>query len=226
MNFTYYGHSCFAVEINGKNILVDPFITGNPRANHINIDTLDADYIFISHGHFDHVGDSVSIARRTGAKVISNWEVNAWFNKMGIENTHPMNPGGKWTFDFGQVRCVTAQHSSSLPDGSYGGSPAGYVFMSSGGNFYYSGDTALTTDMQLIRLWTKLDFMVLPIGDNLTMGIEDAIQAASWLNVKQVIGVHYDTFDLIKVNHQHAIEVCLAHGIELHLLDIGATIDL
>lgn len=226
MNFTYYGHSCFSVEIKGEKILFDPFITGNPKASAVNIDTLEADYIFISHGHFDHVGDTISIAKRTGAKVISNWEVNAWFNKMGVSNTHPMNPGGKWRFGFGDVRCVTAQHSSSLPDGSYGGSPAGYVFMTEEGNFYYSGDTALTLDMQLIALWTKLDVLILPVGDNLTMGIEDAIQVASWLNVKQIIGVHYDTFEFIKLDHKRAVDLCSAQGITLHLLDIGSVLTL
>jgi L-ascorbate metabolism protein UlaG (beta-lactamase superfamily) len=176
--------------------------------------------VFISHGHFDHIADVASIVKRIGALVISNLGVNAWFHKMGITHTHLMNLGGKWKFDFGEVRCVIAQHSSSLPDGSYGGSSAGYVFMAKEKNFYYSGDTALTMDMQLIAEWTKLDFMVLPIGDNLTMGIEDAVRLAQWLEVKRIVAVHYDTFELIKVDHEKVMEYCDSRGIQLHLLEI------
>ena len=178
MKLTYYGHSCFSVEIKGKHILFDPFVTYNELAKELDVNSIPADYIFLSHGHADHFADCVSVAQRTGATVVAAWEIHEWLNKNGVSKTHPMNTGGKWNFDFGAVKCVVAQHSSGLPDGSYGGNPMGFVFTTEEGNFYYSGDTALTMDMQLIPRWAKLDFAVLPIGDNFTMGVEDAVQAA------------------------------------------------
>ena len=138
MRFTYYGHSCFAVQIKGKNILFDPFITPNTLAADIDMNKIQADYIFLSHGHEDHIADCISIAGRTGAKVVCSFEIHVWLNNQGITNTHPMNTGGKWAFDFGTVKCVVAQHSSGLPDGSYGGNPMGFVFTTRDGNFYYS----------------------------------------------------------------------------------------
>lgn len=226
MKLSYYGHSCFSVEVNGKHILFDPFITPNALAKAVDVDAIPADYIFISHAHFDHITDAVRIAQRTGAKVIGNWEVNTWLGQNGVKNTHPMNPGGKWKFDFGEVRAVVAQHSSSFADGSYGGVPAGYVITTTEGNFYYSGDTALTFDMQLIPKWTTPHLAIFPIGDDLTMGVEDAVIAAGWLNVKHIVGVHYDTFDLIKIDHAWAKDVCKRAGITLHLLEIGSVTDL
>ncbi|MGM9478177.1 metal-dependent hydrolase [Pedobacter sp. GSP4] len=224
MKLTYYGHSCFAVQVGNSNILFDPYITDNPLAKDIDIKEIKADYIFISHGHFDHINDAKAIALHTGAKVVATWEVKDWLNKNGVENTHPMNPGGKWKFDFGTVKCVIAQHSSSMPDGSYGGTASGFVFDTPSGNFYYSGDTALTMDMQLIPQWTKLDFAVFPIGDDLTMGVEDAILAAGMVGVKHVLGVHYDTFGYIILNHEQAFEKFSLAGINLHLPAIGETI--
>jgi L-ascorbate metabolism protein UlaG (beta-lactamase superfamily) len=226
MKFTYYGHSCFSVEASGKHLLFDPFITPNPLAREVDVDAVPADYIFLSHAHFDHIQDVVRIAARTGAKVIGNWEVNAWLGRQGLTHTHPMNPGGTWPFSFGEVRCVVAQHSSSFPDGSYGGVAAGYVVQTAAGNFYYSGDTALTLDMQLIPRWTRLDLAVLPVGGNLTMGAADALLAAGWLGVQHVVGVHYDTFELIKLNHEEATETFRAAGVTLHLPGIGSTTDL
>ncbi|MEI2709345.1 MAG: metal-dependent hydrolase [Chitinophagaceae bacterium] len=156
MKLTFYGHSCFLVEINNKKILFDPFITYNELAKDIDVNKIEADYIFLSHGHADHIADCISIATRTNATVVAIFEVHEWLNKNGVANTHPMNTGGKWNFDFGTVKCVVAQHSSSLPDGTYGGNPIGFVFTTTDGNFYYSGDTALTLDMQLIPLWANL----------------------------------------------------------------------
>ena len=226
MQFTYYGHSCFAVQIKGKNILFDPFITPNTLAAGIDINKIQADYIFLSHGHEDHIADCISIAGRTGAKVICSFEIHVWLNNQGITNTHPMNTGGKWAFDFGTVKCVVAQHSSGLPDGSYGGNPMGFVFTTRDGNFYYSGDTALTLDMQLVPQYTTLNFAVLPIGDNFTMGIDDAIQAARFIQCSQVIGVHYDTFGYIKIDHTNAKQAFADQEIKLHLLAVGETIDI
>jgi len=226
MQLTYYGHSCFSVRAGGKSLLFDPFITANPLASAIDVDEIKADYIFVSHGHYDHTIDIVRIARRTGAKVLGNWELNDWFNKNGLQNTHPINPGGQLAFDFGKVKCVTAIHSSSLQDGSYAGTACGFVIQSMDGVFYYSGDTALTLDMQLIVAWALPGFAVLPIGDDLTMGVDDAIRAAKWLGVKHVVGVHYDTFPFIKIDHENAIASFNRSDLTLHLPAIGSTIDL
>jgi L-ascorbate metabolism protein UlaG (beta-lactamase superfamily) len=226
MQFTYYGHSCFSVKAGGKTLLFDPFVTGNPLASAINVDEIVADYIFVSHGHYDHTTDVVRIAKRTGAKVLGNWELYDWFNKNGLKNTHPINPGGQFEFDFGRVKSVTAIHSSSLADGTYAGTACGFVIRSMDGCFYYSGDTGLTIDMQLILGWAQPDFAVLPIGDDLTMGVDDAIKAADWLGVKSIVGVHYDTFGFIKIDHKKATETFNAAGLALHLPAIGSTIDL
>jgi len=226
MNFTYYGHSCFSVTANGKKLLFDPFITGNELAKDIDINTIEADYILLSHGHGDHVADVESIANRTGATIIAGYEVAMWFAGKGIKNYHPMNHGGKRSFDFGEVKCVSAVHSSSMPDGSYGGNPLGFIILNDEKNFYYAGDTALTLDMQLIPLFAEIDFAVLPIGDNFTMGVEDAVQAAKMVQTNTVIGVHYDTFGYIKIDHQKAVDLFKSQGVELRLLGIGETIEL
>jgi L-ascorbate metabolism protein UlaG (beta-lactamase superfamily) len=226
MKLTYYGHSCFSVFAGGKNILFDPFITPNEMASAIDVDAIKADYIFISHGHYDHIFDAVRIANNTGAMVLGNFEIYDWLNKQGLKNTHPINPGGKFSFDFGIAKAVTAIHSSSFPDGTYAGVAAGYVLNTPDGNFYYSGDTGLSLDMQLIPKWVQPRFAVLPIGDGLTMGVEDAITMCGYINVKKVIGVHYDTFGFITIDHQKAIDAFKEAGIELLLMDIGSTIDI
>jgi L-ascorbate metabolism protein UlaG (beta-lactamase superfamily) len=226
MNLTYYGHSCFLVEVNGQKILFDPFISGNELAKNISISDIQADYILLSHGHFDHTADCVAIAQATGAKVVCSWEIYEWLAKKGLTNLHPMNTGGKWNFGAFAVKCTAAQHSSSLPDGSYGGNPMGFIVLSEKGNFYYSGDTALTMDMQLIPRWAKIDFAVLPIGDNFTMDYTDAAEAAAMVQCNKVIGVHYDTFGFIKIDHEKAKAHFEAGGRELLLPEIGQTIAL
>jgi L-ascorbate metabolism protein UlaG (beta-lactamase superfamily) len=224
MNITYYGHSCFGVEIRHKHLLFDPFISPNELASKIDVSKVKADYILISHGHEDHVADAVSIAKRTGAKVICNWEIYVWLGKHGITNCHPMNIGGKISLDFGFVKCVNAVHSSSLPDGSYGGNPMGFVIESVEGNFYYSGDTALTVDMQLIGNYRKVDFAFFPIGDNFTMGPENAILAADFIKCEDIIGMHYDTFGYIKIDKDLALRKFDQAGKNLTLMNIGETI--
>jgi L-ascorbate metabolism protein UlaG (beta-lactamase superfamily) len=226
MKFTYYGHSCFAVEIKGKKILFDPFISQNELAKSIDVNNVEADYILISHGHFDHMADAETIAKRTGATIIAGWEIATWFGNKGVEKTHPLNHGGKWAFDFGKVKCVNAVHSSGLPDGSYGGNPMGFVITSDEGNFYYSGDTALTIDMQLIPAYASLNFCVLPIGDNFTMDATDAVQAAKMVHCNTIIGVHYDTFGYIKIDKQKTIDLFSSAALLLKLPAIGETIEL
>lgn len=227
MKVTYYGHSCFNVEVSGKNLLFDPFISANELAKNIDVTKIKADYILISHGHEDHLADAASIAKKNNATVISNYEVALWHNtKHGIEKWHPMNHGGKWKFDFGTVKYVKAVHSSTLPDGTSGGNPGGFVVDSTEAVFYYSGDTALTYDMKLIGEMYKLNFACLAIGDNFTMGIEEALMAADFIKCNNIIGMHYDTFGYIKINHNEAKEKFSKAGKTLHLLEIGKSISI
>jgi L-ascorbate metabolism protein UlaG (beta-lactamase superfamily) len=226
MKITYYGHSCFSVRAAGNDLLFDPFITPNELARGVDIQQIRPQFILISHGHMDHMADAAEIARRSGATIISNYEITVWFGKQGIEKTHPLNHGGAWTFDFGRVKFVNAIHSSSLPDGAYGGNPGGFVVETSEGNFYYAGDTALTLDMKLIGESTPLKFAVLPIGDNFTMGVDDAVKAAEFVRCDHVLGVHYDTFPPIKVDSAAASRKFQAAGKTLHLVRPGQSLDL
>jgi L-ascorbate metabolism protein UlaG (beta-lactamase superfamily) len=226
MKFTYYGHACFGIETSGRNLLFDPFITPNPLAKEIDIKKISADFILVSHGHGDHVADVVDIAKRTEAHVIAPFETGSWFEKKGVKNVQSMNHGGATKTDFGRVKLTAAIHSSSMPDGSYGGNPCGFVIETRDGNFYYSGDTALTYDMKLIGEQTKLDFAVFPIGDFFTMGIDDAVRAAEFVGATKIVGVHYDTFPPIKIDHDAALKVARAASKELLLPKIGETLDL
>lgn len=225
MNFTFYGHSCFMVEVGGKKLLFDPFITPNELAKDIDVNSIEADYILLSHGHGDHVADLATIAKRTGAKVIGMYETITWAQNQGIENVHPMNYG-PFDFEFGNARMVPAWHSSGLPDGSYGGNSAGWLLKTAEGNFYFAGDTCLSMEMQLIPRYAKLDFAILPIGGNFTMNVEDAVIAADFIQCKKIIGVHYDTFGYIKIDHEQAQKQFSSAGLSLTLPDIGETISL
>ena len=223
MNVTYLGHACFNIEVNGKKLLFDPFISPNNLANHIDINTIECDYILISHGHEDHIADAVSIGKKTGAKVISNFEITTWLEKQGISNVHGMNIGGAFRFDFGSVKYVSALHSSVLPDETYGGNPGGFVIESESGVFYFAGDTGLTYDMKLIGAQFDLDYAILPIGDNFTMGIADAVIASKFIQADLVFGMHYDTFESIKIDTDYAFEAFASQNIALKLPAIGKT---
>lgn len=227
MQLTYYGHSCFNINVSGKNLLFDPFISGNELAKNIDVSKIKADYILISHGHEDHLADAASIAKRNNATIVSNYEVALWHNvKHGVEKWHPMNHGGKWKFDFGTVKYVNAVHSSTLPDGGSGGNPGGFVVDSTEGAFYFSGDTALMYDMKLIGEMYTLKFACLAIGDNFTMGVEEAIIASDFIRCNNIIGMHYDTFGYIKINHNEAKEKFSKAGKTLHLPEIGKSISI
>ena len=226
MKIIFYGHNCLGIEILGKNILVDPFITGNDLVkDKIDIETIQADYIFLTHAHSDHTLDAEAIAKRTGAIIVSNFEITSHYEAKGIE-VHPMNHGGSWKFEFGKVKYVVAIHTSSFADGSYGGQPGGFVIQGEHKNIYIAGDTALTMDMKLIPLFTKLDLAILPIGDNFTMGIADAILASDFVQCDKVLGVHYDTFGYIEIDHEEAKRKFYAAGKDLMLLEIGESIEL
>jgi L-ascorbate metabolism protein UlaG (beta-lactamase superfamily) len=202
MKIQYYGHSCFAVELANKRILFDPFILGNPLAKDIDIQQVKADYILVSHGHGDHIGDAETIAVNNNAPVIGAYEVISWLENRGLRGYH-MNTGGKRKFEFGTVKMVNAVHSSMLPDGNYGANPAGFLVYNDEFSFYFAGDTALTMDMQLIPMIApKLDFAILPIGDNFTMGYEDALLASDFIKCDTIIGCHFDTFPVIEIDHQ------------------------
>ncbi len=225
MKTTYYGQSAIMIETEGKKLLFDPFISPNPAAGHINIHDLEPDYILVSHGHGDHVADLLAIQRDSDAKVICIAEIGAWLNKQGIDNVHAMNIGGNFNFDFGRVKMVNAVHSSTMPDGAAGGNPAGFVIYSEGKKVYYAGDTALTYDMKLLED-ENLDWAFLPMGDNYTMGVDDAIKATRFINCQNIIGMHYDTFPVITINKDEAMEKFIKAGINLKLPSIGESLDL
>ena len=224
MKITFYGHACIGIQIKDIHILVDPFITGNEKASAINIDDLKADYILVTHAHQDHTLDVEAIAKRTGAVIVSNYEIVAHYQNLGLEG-HPMNHGGSWDFEFGKLKYVNAIHSSSFPDGSYGGQPGGFVIQSDK-TIYIAGDTALTYDMRLIGKRFDLDLAVLPIGDNFTMGVEDAIHASRYVDCDTVLGYHYDTFGYIEIDKPKAKAKFDSKLKKLILLDIGEHIEL
>jgi len=226
MKITFYGQNTLAIDIYGTHILVDPFISGNPLSkDKIDILSLKADFILLTHAHEDHILDAETIAKNTGAKIVSNFEIAMHYQTKGID-VHPMNHGGNWTFDFGKVKYVNAIHTSSFPDGSNGGQPGGFVIEGERKNIYIAGDTALTMDMKLIPLSTKLDLAILPIGDNFTMGIDDAIIASDFVDCEKVLGVHYDTFGFIEIDHEEAKKKFYDAGKDLMLLEIGESIEL
>lgn len=223
MKITFLGHASLQIEVGGKHIIVDPFISGNDLAKAIEIASLKADYILITHAHQDHILDVETIAKNTGAKLVSNYEIISHYGNKGIEG-HPMNHGGSWNFDFGKVTYTNAIHTSSFPDGSYGGNPGGFIIESEEGNLYIAGDTALTMDMKLIPMQCKIDLAVLPIGDNFTMGIDSAIIASDFIECDNILGYHYDTFGYIKIDKEIGKSKFLKANKKLHLLEIGKNI--
>lgn len=225
MKITYYGHAALQVDVAGKTILVDPFISPNPSAFAIDVAALQADYILLTHAHGDHIADVETIAQQTNAVIVANAEIAGYYEAKGFKS-HPMNHGGAWKFDFGTLKMVNAIHSSSFPDGSYGGNPAGFVLQAENQTIYIAGDTALTMDMKLIPMRYNLDLAILPIGDNFTMDYVDAVTAADFLQVNRVLAYHYDTFGFIKVDTQQAATAFKNAGKELVLLQIGEHLEL
>ncbi len=213
------------VKTGGKNILFDPFIKPNPLAKDVDVDSIQPDVIMVSHAHGDHVADLVEIANRSGALVVCSFEIHEWLAKQDIQHTIPMNIGGTVNLGFAKSKMVSAVHSSTFPDGSAGGSPAGFVVYNEEDCFYYAGDTALHFDMQLIASDFKLGFALLPIGDHFTMGIEDAIRAAEFVRCDDIIGMHYNTFPPIEIDQQRAKNSFEENGLRLHLLNINETIE-
>lgn len=192
VKITWLGHSAFMLEADGHTVLIDPFLTGNPLAA-AKPEDMNPEIIFLSHAHGDHLGDTVDIAKRTGALVVSNFEICNWLEAHGVERTHGMNPGGGHNFDFIHCKFTVAHHSSSFPDGSYGGNPCGFVLTMAGKRMYFAGDTSLFSDMRLIGDQV-IDLAFLPIGDNFTMGPEDSLRAINYLRPRAVIPMHYKTW--------------------------------
>ncbi len=227
MNVTFLGHSCFLFDFDGTKVLTDPFITYNGLAKNIDKQSITCDYILLSHGHQDHMADAEFFTKKDNATLIAIYDVAEWFREKGVENLLHMNIGGKVALPFGTVKMVAAVHSSVLPDGSYGGNPAGYVIRTSEKVYYFAGDTALTYDMKIIaQLYGKVDAAFLPIGDCLTMDTADAMIAADWVNADTVVGMHFDTFPNIQLNKEEAQQMAQQAGKKLMLLAIGETITL
>ena len=195
LKITWYSHACFLIDTGDSKLLIDPFLTGNPMAP-VQAETVDADYILVSHGHGDHVGDTVPIAQRTGAMVISNFEIQNWLAGQGLGKLHPQHIGGGFDYPWGRVKLTIAHHGSALPDSSYGGNPCGFLFYIQGKKIYHACDTGLFYDMKLIGE-EGIDLAILPIGDNFTMGPDDALRAVKLIVPQKVVPIHFDTFEVI-----------------------------
>ncbi|MEQ8219845.1 MAG: metal-dependent hydrolase [Arenibacter sp.] len=224
MQITSLGHCSLLIETGGKRLLVDPFITGNDKVHgKIDIKDLKPDYILVTHAHQDHTLDVEEIGKISEAKVVSNFEIATYYENKGLK-AHPMNHGGSWKFDFGTLKYVNAIHTSSFADGTYGGQPGGFILSSEGKHIYIAGDTALTMDMKLIPMSFQLDLAVLPIGDNFTMGVDDAILASDFVECPKILGYHYDTFGYIVIDHKESVQKFSEHGKVLILLEIGGSL--
>lgn len=224
MKITFLGHAALKIQTEKHTLVVDPFISGNELANdRIDLSSLRPDYILLTHAHQDHILDVDKLAGK-GVTIISNYEIVSHFEKKGFEG-HPMNHGGEREFGFGWLKYVNAVHTSSFPDGSYGGQPGGFLLRSGGRQVYIAGDTALHMDMKLIPEYGEPDLAILPIGDNFTMGVADAIRACDFIRCDRVLGVHYDTFGYIVIDKEQALADFEAAGKTLLLPEIGSSID-
>ncbi len=221
----WLGHACLALESDGQHILIDPFLTGNPVAA-ARAEDVSADFILVSHGHGDHLGDTIPIARRTGATVVANYEMSEWLQKQGVAKVHGQQHGGSHAFPFGRVKLTLAFHGSALPDGSYGGNPCGFLlYLKNGIKIYDAADTGLFGDMRLIGE-EGIDLAILPIGDNYTMGPDDALRAVKLLQPKKVLPIHYNTWPLIAQDAEAwAVRVRQETQAEPVVLKPGASID-
>ncbi len=219
---TYFSHAAWMIETNGDTILIDPFLDDNPTSP-VKSNEVKADYIIITHAHGDHIGDAIPIAKRDNATIISNFEIANWCGAQGV-TAHPMHIGGARDFPFGKVKLTQAFHGSSFPDGSYGGMPAGVLVTIDNKTVYHSGDTGLFGDMKLIGEQTPLEIAIIPIGDNFTMGINDAVKAVEFLNPKKVIPMHYKTFDVIDVDPGEFVSRVKSLGVDAQILEYGESL--
>lgn len=222
---TFLGHATFHIDADGTDIVIDPFLAPNNPACSRTVEDVKADFILVTHGHADHTADLKALAQHTGAQVISNFEICAW---MGEEaNCHPMHIGGSHLFRFGRVKLTVAQHGSLLPDGSCGGVPVGILIQFRNGKvLYHAGDTGLTYDMRLIGEKNSVDLALLPIGDNFTMGPEDAAEAAQFVNAQKVVPIHYNTMPVIEQDPEKFARLLEAEGIACAIMQPDETISL
>jgi L-ascorbate metabolism protein UlaG (beta-lactamase superfamily) len=230
MRLQFCGHSCFLIQAQGLRILVDPFIRPNAAATAIDADSLNPTHILLTHGHEDHVADAESITKASGAELIAPYETAMWFSAKGVESIRAINPGASFSLEGAEgtvhIRTVGAVHSSTLPDGSPGGVACGYLLSDGAYSVYHAGDTALSVEFDLIgRMWTP-DVALLPIGGTFTMGYADLPAAMDMLNCRQVVGMHYDTFPPIEIDREEAIRTAEDAGGQLHLPDVGDTLDI
>ena len=225
MKITFLGHACFLAECNETKLLFDPYITPNALAQTVDIDAIRADYILLSHGHYDHVADVERIYHNQSTTIIATLEIINWYKKIGITRSLPINPGGKRVLDFGTIKAVYEPHASSMPDGSYAGCALGFVVQSGNKAFYFAGDTALHQDMKQISTFYNIDFAMLPIGDTFTMGMEEALYAADYVGTEKIIGMHYDSFPGIAIDHEKVKRMAKERGKTLILMDVGQTIE-
>ncbi len=223
LKLTYHGHSCFELEADGHRVIVDPFLNGNTHAK-VKPADVKVQAVLVSHGHGDHVGDAVEIARRNRCAVVANFEIANWIEGQGAES-YGMHIGGSHTFPWGRVKLTPALHGSSLPDGVYGGNPAGFLIWMGGKCVYYAGDTGIMSDMALYGRLNPIDLALLPIGDNYTMGVEDAAEAAVLLGCKQAMPIHYNTFPVIPADPKEFLRRVEAHGIRGRIAGFGETIE-
>ncbi len=223
IKYTYIAHGTHILDIDGQTVLIDPFFSSNPLTD-VSADSVAPDFILISHGHFDHIEDAVAIAKRTGAKVISNFEIVGWLENQGLANVHPQHIGGGFQHEFGHVKLTIAHHGSGLPDGSYGGNPAGLLITAAGKRMYFACDTALFSDM---KLYSDVDLFVAPIGDNFTMGPDDALEAVKLVKPKLVVPCHYNTFPPIQQDpHAWADRVQAETEATVHVLEPGGSLEI
>jgi L-ascorbate metabolism protein UlaG (beta-lactamase superfamily) len=226
MELTYYGHSCFLLKTGDTGILFDPFISQNPLAKNIDLKSIQADYILLSHAHGDHLADAATLARQNNAKIVAQPEITDWYAKQDLTDSIQMNIGGTVKVGEATAKMVIAIHSSSLPDGTYGGHPAGYVVQAEGKTIYFAGDTALTYDMKIIGEQFAVDYALLPIGGHYTMDAADAMIAAHWVKARNVIAMHFDSFPPIKIEKETVSELAKKSGKDLNFMEIGQTITL
>ncbi|MFA5404263.1 MAG: metal-dependent hydrolase [Ignavibacteria bacterium] len=224
MKIIYHGHSFVQLESKKYSILIDPFVTGNPTAI-TNIDNLKCDFIILTHGHGDHISDAITIAQKYKATIISSFEIANYAGKFNVK-AHPMGIGGSYNFLFGRVKLTIAHHSSSFSDGKYAGNPTGALITIDGKTIYHAGDTGLFYDMKLIGEMNKIDIAFLPIGDNFTMGIDDAVKAAEFINAGITVPIHYNTFDVIKVNPEDFKKKIGSIGKKCSIINIGESIEI
>ena len=220
---TFFGHSCFFLEDGENRLIIDPFITGNPQAI-VKPEEVNVNYILLTHAHGDHLGDAVEISKRNKALIIAPFELANYCQDQGCE-VHPMHIGGAHNFPFGRVKLTIAHHGSALPDGGYGGNPCGLLITMSGKTFFHSGDTGLFYDMKLIGEMNDIELAVLPIGDNFTMGIDDAVKAVEFLKPKSVIPMHFKTFDVIDTDPEEFVRRVVDMEVNSVVLKVGESFE-